>query len=64
MRQSLAGGEITYKPPEGIDRKYMSVKDIHKPNYQRDHTKTEANVRVEKDGLFEWAEKKINKEIQ
>lgn len=33
MKASLSIGEITFKAPEGIDRKYISVTNIKYPTY-------------------------------
>lgn len=56
MKESLSKGEFTYKPPEGIDRKYINVKDIHYPTFQMDRNKTEAGVKFDVDNLFAFKE--------
>jgi len=64
MKESLSKGEFTFKPPEGIDRKYLHVKEIREPIFRRDINKTEAGVVIQADGLFEYAGQRINRQIQ
>ena len=33
MKESINQGEVTYKAPEGIDRKYLSVKEEKAPEF-------------------------------
>ena len=64
MKDSLSKGEFTFKPPEGIDRKYLHVKEIREPIFKRDIHKTEAGVAIQPDGLFEYAGERIIGQIQ
>jgi len=47
MKESLKRGEITFKKPEGIDRRYQSVKALPKVSYLRNPTKEEAMISPE-----------------
>jgi len=33
MKNSILRGEITFKKPEGTDKKYLSIKDIKSLDY-------------------------------
>ena len=46
MHESLLSGEVTYKAPEGIDRKYLTVKEIKEPSYKVNKGKVEGNIQV------------------
>ena len=52
MHESLLSGEVTYKAPEGIDRKYLTVKEIKEPSYKVNKGKVEGNIQVQDNGLF------------
>lgn len=55
MHQSLLRGEVTFKKAEGIDRRYVSVKDEHQPEYMRRLDKPEAGVLLEPEGTMRFA---------
>lgn len=50
MQESLLKGEITFAKPEGIDRRYLSVKDSRHLQFVRNTDKPEANVVPEAGG--------------
>jgi len=50
VQESLKRGERTFAKPEGIDRRYQSVKNIHRPPYQRRTDVNEANIKPEVGG--------------
>ena len=56
MHESLQRGEITFKKPEGIDRKYASVRALRQPEFMRNIDKTEAGVKPEPEGTVKFAE--------
>ena len=58
MKNSILRGEITFKKPEGTDKKYLSIKDIKSLDYQRNPDKVEANIFPEPDGTVIIAAKK------
>jgi hypothetical protein len=52
MNESLSQGEFTYRAPEGIDRKYLSCKDVKQPVFKIDQNKVEGGIKLQTDGLF------------
>ena len=60
MQTSLKRGEITFKKPEGVDRRYQSIKDRKQLDFIRDLDKIEANINPEPNGSVVIAEKKAN----
>ena len=62
MNESLANGEITFKRPEGIDRKYLTVKELRDPEFKIDKNKVEGGIQLQPDGLFTLQERKQEKE--
>jgi len=52
MNESLSQGEFTYRAPEGIDRKYLSCKDVKEPVFKIDKNKVEGGIKLQTDGLF------------
>lgn len=46
MKESLANGEITFKRPEGIDRKYLTVKEQRNPVFKIDKNKVEGGIQL------------------
>jgi hypothetical protein len=55
MKASLQRGEITFKKAEGIEKSYLSIRDVKKPVYQRVIEKPEAGVVPEQDGSIVFA---------
>ena len=47
MHDSLSAGEFTYKALEGIDRKYLSVKEERHPEFKIDKLKVEGNIALQ-----------------
>lgn len=56
MHESLQRGEITFKRPEGIDRRYASVRDLKEPEFSRNIDKSEAGVKPEPESSVRFAE--------
>lgn len=56
MHSSLLRGEVTFKRPEGIDRRYFSVKSEHHPIFTRNTNKTEAGIKPEPDSTIKFTE--------
>ena len=56
MHESLQRGEITFKRPEGIDRRYVSVSAVRQPEFMRNVDKSEAGVKPEPEGSIKFAE--------
>jgi hypothetical protein len=56
MHESLQRGEITFKRPEGIDRRYASVTALREPEFKRNIDKSEAGVKPELDSSIRFAE--------
>ena len=46
MKESLRNGEITFRAPEGIDRKYLTVKNVKEPNFKIDKNKVEGGIQL------------------
>lgn len=46
---------------EGIDKKYLSVKDIEIPYMQKNRDKFEANINIEDNNLIKYEDKKTKK---
>ena len=56
MKESLARGEITFAKREGMDRKYLTVKNIKTVDFVRKPDKTEGNIYPEEGGLVVFEE--------
>ena len=56
MHSSLLRGEVKFKKPEGIDRRYTSVKPIKTPIFTRNTNKPEAGIKPEPDGTIKFTE--------
>ena len=50
---TIMSGEITFKKPEGIDRRYIAVRDVKKAQFTRNPDKPEAGVMPELDGTIQ-----------
>lgn len=50
MQKSLANGELTFKKSQGIDNKYLSIRNEKQTNYQRNPDRIEANIKPEPHG--------------
>jgi hypothetical protein len=48
-------GEITFAKKEGIEKKYLSIREKKKPVFERDADKPEAGIVPEKDGTIVYA---------
>jgi hypothetical protein len=61
MKESLARGEITFAQREGMDRKYLAVKDVKALNFASRPDTTEGNIYPQEGGLvvFEEEEKQL-----
>jgi hypothetical protein len=64
MKESLRKGELTYAKPEGTDRKYQSIKEVHKPLYTRNTDKPEAGVIPELEGTIRFKDRKKSVQSQ
>ena len=56
MHNSLLRGEVTFKRPEGIDRRYVYVKDVKTPIFTRNTNKAEAGIKPEPEGCVKFSE--------
>mmetsp|Transcript_14369 Transcript_14369/g.24464 ORF Transcript_14369/g.24464 Transcript_14369/m.24464 type:complete len:104 (+) Transcript_14369:898-1209(+) len=50
MKESIGKGEDTFRMAEGIDRKYLSIKDTKRAQFERNTDKPEASIVPEMDG--------------
>ena len=55
MHNSLLRGEVTFKRPEGIDRRYGYVKDVKTPIFTRNTNKAEAGIKLEPEGCVKFS---------
>ena len=60
MQTSLKRGEITFKKPEGVDRRYQSIKDRKQLAFMRNPDKIEANINPEPNGTVVIAARKAS----
>jgi len=60
MQESLKRGEITFKKPEGVDRRYKSIKDKKELDFVRNPDKIEANIKPEPFGTVVIAARKAS----
>jgi hypothetical protein len=56
MHNSLLRGEVTFKRPEGIDKRYASIKSVKTPIFTRNTNKPEAGIKPEPDGSIKFSE--------
>ena len=59
MKQSLARGEVTFKAAEGVDRRYLSIKDEKQKNFVRNPDKKEANIAPDLDSTVKFEAPKL-----
>ena len=59
MHESLRRGELTYKRKEGLERKYLSFKEMKDTGFTRIAEKIEACVNLDKEGSLKFTEEKI-----
>ena len=52
---------MTQNKATGIDGRYISIKEIKEPNFQRDLTKNEGNIIPDRGSTIKIAPKKIKK---
>jgi len=45
---------VSIKPKEGVDKKYLSIKEQSSPQYERDKFKLEAGLSPEKEGTVKF----------
>lgn len=64
ISESLARGELTFKKPEGIDKKYQSIRSEKTPMFVRDTNKKEAGIMPEDHTSLVYAEEKVKKAQQ
>ena len=64
MKESLARGELTFKKPEGTDRRYLHIKDVKSVQYQRNPNKAEANIEPQLDSTVRFKAKQVSKEAK
>lgn len=61
MKESIMKG--TYRPAEGIDKKFLTIKDLKQPKFQSVQNKPEGGVTLlDSDGYFKMEETKIGKQ--
>lgn len=58
MKESLMRGETTFAKPEGIDRKYLHIKNVKEALFTRNPNKTEAGISPEPHGTIRFAREK------
>jgi hypothetical protein len=58
MKESLRRGETTFAKPEGIDRKYLHIKDLKHAIFTRNPNKTEAGISPEPKGTVRFESKR------
>lgn len=64
MAASLKRGEMTFKPPEGIDKKYLTINNIRNPLFDRNPNKVDANIKPQPEGLIRLNSDLEKQEIQ
>lgn len=50
---------MTYKRKEGLERKYLSFKDIRQPMFTRNADKIEAQIKLDADAGLKFTEEKV-----
>lgn len=55
---------MTFKPPEGIDKKYLTINNIRNPLFDRNPNKVDANIKPQPEGLIRLNSDLGKQEIQ
>ena len=63
MKASLQRGEVTFKRAEGIERRYLSIRNEKMPVFNRVLDKPEAGVKPEPDGTIVFAKETTENKI-
>jgi len=64
MKESIMRGEMTFMKTEGIDKRYLSIRDNEIPLFTRNNDKPEAGVIPEADGTITVEVQKNEKKVQ